>query len=599
MMQESETLPQNDGRTKWVRWALGAFALLVIGVWFFTPAGGLDRRVELRRDEDGKLQDVAEDGSDDGVQIAAHLGALQASNNRMRVSSSSGSEPSWFAARSLVIINRSDHLLMKRVAAALLKEFKDGALFDEIDYYPHGESPAVGALAPDLVMTLDLVSIKESGLIGRDLEAEVLSSLGTSYSASNHSASSSTDPPYLEVRSQTVIEHTSSLTGVESSGAKYGLQGQDIATQLTKQLTDDLKNLREDHAPPLPLPKAALSEYHEPPAFDFLKDLAAEQVWSVHGIMVHNETFWELPEPSDIEAALRTIAEELQAAGWKGNTDKFDAKAPHLRMRDDVRALEVFREGQGTTISSLDKDGARPRRLLIRYVDRATEDEVRTWYQSLLDDPRPNVSLLLDLWRYGDKTQREQVLRLVEASPPRTVQAWLKLAEHYRSQKETETAVTALRRAYAISQLHTQDKHKSKIDQLAKKLEIDKKSLRDIDLTTWQECGVPQLSPEVSEGTVDFSVGEAAAFVVPGEGEWSIRGVELKTISEGSIELTSFENDSRGMRSWSTLSPVDLPRTDRRRLDNDRGTLVLTIEDAGDGRFRLTGTLETPTRQGD
>ena len=72
----------------------------------------------------------------------------------------------------MAIFNDSEHLLMQRAGPQLLEHLKDLQGFQQVDYYPLGESPGPGELRPDVTVSLTLGSAETSGLPGsRTLDA--------------------------------------------------------------------------------------------------------------------------------------------------------------------------------------------------------------------------------------------------------------------------------------------------------------------------------------------------------------------------------------------------------------------------------------------
>lgn len=76
----------------------------------------------------------------------------------------------------------------------MLKHLEALQGFEQIDYYPHGQLPEAGQLAPDVTVTLALDDVETSGLPGfRKLNAQI------SFSASSTLAALS-GPPFRRPR---------------------------------------------------------------------------------------------------------------------------------------------------------------------------------------------------------------------------------------------------------------------------------------------------------------------------------------------------------------------------------------------------------------
>ena len=168
-----ETTHQQKPRRPRFRTVAIVLAVLFLGVWFLSPAGTVESPVRLERDADGQLQEISEP-QDSSLHFGAHLTSLSASNQTVTGSSSSHPNPAWFRCESILIVNRSDHLLMKRIGESVVEKLKQDPHLDRIDYLPQGHLPEAGRLAPDLVVTLRLESIDASGITGRKLKAKIV-----------------------------------------------------------------------------------------------------------------------------------------------------------------------------------------------------------------------------------------------------------------------------------------------------------------------------------------------------------------------------------------------------------------------------------------
>ncbi len=107
--------------------------------------------------------EVVISGEEKGNTIGGKATALAARTSFGSARSSSSSDDSVFAASTAAVFNLSDHLLMQRVGEALFRKLTESRL-ERVDYYPAGHRPADGHRLPDLLFTLDLISLKEGGV---------------------------------------------------------------------------------------------------------------------------------------------------------------------------------------------------------------------------------------------------------------------------------------------------------------------------------------------------------------------------------------------------------------------------------------------------
>ena len=318
----SEIINVSNRRPTWwrrVRNVLLIGLVVFLAVWNLLPPNVIRVPVVLGRGDDGQLHDESPQPSGNLLHFDAHVGVLKSQNSTTMGSTESHSHPAFLADRSLVIVNQSGHQLMERVGTELLTQLKHENHFDRLEYYPLGHSPKPGGEAPDLVLRLDLISVQESGLAGRTLNAMVTATLGSSLAGSSYRVNDHLTPPIVLMDSEISIGHESSMTGIESSSAKYMLQGKDIAKQLATSVSGRLKTLREKHPPMPKFPASLRPEFQAAPEFAFVKRLNATCRTSSHGLMFRNETFWQFESLENAEPLLSSVRDELQESGWQVN----------------------------------------------------------------------------------------------------------------------------------------------------------------------------------------------------------------------------------------------------------------------------------------
>ena len=375
-----EVAPVPQARRKWLRWTRNVVLIvLVVGfaAWKLMPANVVRTPMLLERAGDVTLHEQPPRPSKNVLNFGAHAGVLKSQNNTTAGSTESHSSPAYLADRSLVIFNESKHLLMERVGTELLEKLKTDNQFERLEYYPSGYAPKPGAEAADLVIRLNADSIVETGIATQDLKATVTASLGTSYAASNHHVHDHLSAPTVDHDSRISIEHQSSLTGFESSSARYVLQGKDIAAQLATSVADRLKSLREKFSPVPKMPAALRPEFQATPEFEFVKRLNAKCQSSSHGLMFCNETFWQFESSEEIESQVGKVRDELNDAGWKLNqineVQPFQAYLRAEKGREIVELFPLHRDNMG----SPPKEKAAPIPYAIHYKHRMDTEELK------------------------------------------------------------------------------------------------------------------------------------------------------------------------------------------------------------------------------
>ena len=563
-------VPQDEQPTRQPipRKAIAAAVLLglmtpVIYVWYFTPPDVIAEPVHFSRDDSGTL--VADDDSaTDGARLKSHLGKLNARNKTSMVSSEVHSNPAFLATNRLLILNQCNHLLIARVATSLLDLLKQDSPFNEIDYFPIGEQPDVGGPAPDLYLTLDLTSIDESGLIGRDLKAQVTAHFGTSLAESNYNSHDNQSPPTVSMRADIGVDHESELMGVESSAAKYTLQGDDIAKQISKHILDKLKKLREKNGPLPEMPAALYPNWTVEPNFAFLDRLQAKRLSGFRGLMLHNESLWRYQPTGDPIETVTAIRDELLADGWKED-NFYDRSAEHfsLQMSKGDETLGVFPKMKVSVHNHQPHntdDGAEttePNQLnhFVRYRHRQSLAGIRSVVDELFAVDRPDINLLLAMQSNWQGEQHSRAISLIEEHGVRSADAWLLVARSYSRRKDVEGTRRALACCRFLAQTMTNPGDvDQKIKKIAKEHDIDEKLLGKPDESLLNRLGFVALDSESAPtGSTTVRFGEPAAFYLVDEADkltMLVYTVE-KLPQPDRYRITTLEATGRS-RSWTT-----------------------------------------------
>jgi len=557
---------QQSPRPKIPRKAIALAVLLglltpVAYAWYFLPPDVIAEPTHFHRDDSGALV-PDENSSGDGSRLKAQLGRLKARNNTVMVSSETHSNPAFLAASRLLIVNESDHLLIARVATSLLNQLKDDSQFSEIDYFPHGELPETGKVAPDLYLMLDLKSIDESGLIGRDLKAQVIAHFGTTLADSNYNVHDDQSPPTVGMSADIEVDHESSLLGVESSAAAYTQQGDDIAKQISGHLLGKLKDLREKHSPLPEMPTSLYPGWAPAPDFAFLDQLHASRLTGVHGLMLRNESLWEYEPLDDPITTVTRIRDTLLADGWTENN--FYTKSEEhfsLQMSKGDATFNVFPEKESSRVRlqptvSGDGDEAAaspPLKHFVRYRDRQAHAEIRTVVDELFAADPPDIPILLAMQKNWQGDQHSRAIQLIEDSGVRSTNAWLLVAESYSKRKDIEGTRRALDCCRFLARTLTDagdvDRRIKKIAQ-KHKIDMGKPGVPDEGLL--KKLGFVALDPEAASAvTVRF--GEpAACYVMDDDGQAAVFTYTIDRLAgDNRFRVVALESTGT-TRSWST-----------------------------------------------
>ena len=596
-MSEVSAVPPRSQVWRWIKIGLLFLLFAFLAVWKLLPPDVVRNPVLLGRGDDGKLQEQSRN-TGDGLHFNAHIGALKSQNNTTTASSESHSNPAFLADRSLVIFNLSNHVLMERIGTELLAQLKADNKFDRLAYYPSGHFPENGAEAPDVWLSINLESIEESGITGRELKAAVTATLGSSLAGSHHTVHDHLSPPIVTLNTSISVDHQSTLTGIESSSAEYSQQGKDIAKHLMTAVSGKLKTLREKHQPLPKLPSSLSPEFVAAPEFEFLKRLNATRQTSFHGFMFHNETFWQFTSTENVEPMLTSIRDELSKSEWQvGDFEAADWQNAYLRAVKGDAILELFPTKRRIFSMPETKEPQGPVQYNVRYLHRISSEEMQAVVGELLVAQKPDVDELLLLRRFGSPEQQDQVMKLLEKHPPRSIEAWLMLAESYAGGNNSDACRGALIRATLLGLTITDSADcNRRIRDIAAKQKIEDSELKVVDQAALTELGISELVAGAEPSNVEISANSGASFFVANDSEGpTVITVRIQADGRGQANTpttVTFLQASKNSRSWSTQSAFEGVSALQQQLSVGSRPVSLSLEKLDSNSFRVTATLE-------
>lgn len=388
------------------RWRLRLWHLMalmplaaVATVWLVLPPRGPRAPVRMVRGPDGHLR--AERG-DLNRRGPLDVNAARIEGETRQLSGSGGSSAVTFGAfadRSLLILNLSDHPLLRQLGGALLEELDAYAPFERVDFLPPGFVPEPGRYAPDLVLTLDLAGFDEDlGPLRHKVDAIVVARIFNELSRGGGDgrswSSSRADPPLAEVRWEAIYDHGSTTSGPVPSPQRYGLAGAAIAAEIAPDLIGQLGGWAEVHGRLRRLPDAFRPPYREPEGVPALEDLHAERIYATRGLMRHNTTAWRFTDERPTETVLRDLRGRLAPLSWEG-AEGLGPGAERLELSREGGAISlVAYRVEPVLVPGVPPDPAEPSTFEVLYVDAMRPDEARTAADLLLDDPATAVEAL-------------------------------------------------------------------------------------------------------------------------------------------------------------------------------------------------------------
>jgi len=561
--------------------AVAVFAVVLFGLPPNVPSGP----VSLARGEDAQWIAKGSPERPGGVFWEVHAGKIAAKNTFNSSSTSSRSDHSGFACGRVLIVNRSDHVLMARIGRLLPEQLKTQDFVRRIDYYPAGAKPEPGELAPDVTITIDLESLTESRWpLWHSVDATFIVTAGNGPTGCAHGYVDHLTPPLVRFDWSGALHHASTTPGLFSSAAKYKLAAEDVARQIAGTLLKEFKGRREKEGTVPELAQAFYPPYREPPALPLagLGDL--EMLASWHGLMNHNETLWRLTADRPVTAVLGAVEQRLKADGWKTLDSSASPDHGYLRMGRQGMMLVAYVPSS--------REGPPPQEpiLNVQYVDRMTQEEVRAAIdQAMAQDASADVLVCFD--RLWSDDQSRRILKRLQARPARTPHAALVLARLYHRLKQDDDARGELIRATAL--LRTIGQYgdlESRIQSLAKELGDEKLAKKSIEPRVLEELGFVELKPGAQVPPQDVGVEEPAHFYAKAS-NGSLRTISLRVVrsgsrnSETSFQLAHVESTEHG-RSWGTSG------TSHDFGVDGRCSVHFAIHRTGPGeRFRLTADV--------
>ena len=524
-LEEDDQRPERTMRrsTRLRRLAALIFIVLVVGIWklwYGTAPNVPDRPVRLERGDDGAFRPAEGGETPDGARFEFHAGELKANNNFNSTVVSSTSGNARFASRRVAIFNDSDHLLLELVGVRLVEHFEKLPHVQSIEYFPRGHRPEPGGVAPDVVVTLRLDRIVESGFAPvRELDANIFVTAGTRYRKCRSGYRDNLTPPIVDFGFKGELHHVSTVTGISSSAAKYKQTSENIAGEISKTLAGKFTEFRKKHGPLPELPESFYPPYTPPQGIPILDAYELEPVLSHRGFMFPSESFWRLTTTRDLAEILPEMEQLLKDAGWRTRDLQVEEnRIPHLRAVRSPEALTVFVEENEVSrkvASEPDENGGGEPveyTLLVHHLIRMGTEDVSRGISELFDTGAPLETLLTfeDLFR--SEHWRRLVTRIEDGSVT-TAKAWSVLAHRYHHRKDEDAARRALLSAWVLSRTDPDSSDlQGKLRQLAKKLDIHRLDDLPISQELLDGLGFTELGTGEPVPAIEVGVDEPVRF---------------------------------------------------------------------------------------
>jgi hypothetical protein len=425
--------------------------------------------------------------------VSLNVGKTESRSNVSSSTTTVSSDNSGFNSRRVLFINGSTHPFSQRIGNLVVERLKNFPQIEQVEVANSRTNLFDGAEAPDLFLRMELVELKEGGVLTRSLQATLTASLGNAPWKSSHDTSDATSPPLVKFAWNATVENETTFSGIRTD--RYAAAVENIADELTKGVSNQLQSLSAKF-PPLPaLPLEFYGPYQPVSDFDFLKEVLAQRMDSYHGLLTHNETFWKFETTTNPLPQLQRIISLMEAAQWKGEyRDLTNTYDHYLSFRRDGEELEIFRQRDETAHFSLQEKPPTPLQFIAHYRKPFTKTEREAALEMLFAQPN-SLENLLPFQNLFSSGQRERFYALLEKTPVASPRACLQLAEHYLHRKQTNDAVNMLIRAKALTAtLNDYSTVESDIAAMAKKISPKKTLKLEVTPDAYRDLGFLEIT---------------------------------------------------------------------------------------------------------
>lgn len=557
-------------------WAIAVW--IVIGVLVFlsvVPIGGSDSK----------------DGS---APLSMHAGTFNANNNLSTGSTTSGTETSFFSARHVAVMVRTDHKVARGIGRKVAKRLEGIDFIEQVDLLMPGEALEPGQPAPDFLVMLEMPVFSSSGLLatGRKVNAEVKVNFGSDPVRSNHSFNDQFTAPLARVNLNSRLEHESVSQGYETASVKYHQVIDDISEQIGGTLEKNIRDWRGKYLELGEIPAGLMPAYVLPPRdLPLPENGSIELVVSGNELMMRNRSVWIMESASPFEE-LEGIHARLLEDGWRVEPKilKPGEGSHFFRAHKGARLYEGFEEQNFSRIRQEDETS----RLVFRYLDRMERDQVLPIFDAMIADPKLPVETGLSFMGCMDRDQQSCLLETWMDRNALPFQARVAIIRELDREERKDEAMARLQSLHAAALLSSGNET-DEVKKLGRKITGDKKWKPA--LPTEEEFIAVGVQPIGTNTTIEVEVGlnEPAAFLTRAEGDsdFALLSLEVKpsAIPEGlytfSISNRSGSELNSAGSSSSTAHTKEHPWEGQISYGDNGYYIDATATEIGTNRFRI------------
>ena len=490
--------------------------------------------------------------ADDGDLAFLNIGQTETHNSLSSSSTSCSSDNSSFSSRHVVLMADNPHPLSRQIAARLERLLKDCPFIECLEVTNQTFLQTEGTNSPDLFVNVNLVELKQSGLISSTMKSVVTASLGSTPWQSSIYASDSSTPPLVAFTWNGTMDSETTFTGIRTD--RYADTAQKVAEDFAKAISKQLEELSGKY-PPLPeLPGDFYGPYQPVADFDCLKEFQARRAATFCGLLTHNQTFWQFQTETNPVPQLQRIIGALETAGWKFRDVQLTNTLDY-RMRGNLgdAELEIFRQRDEPMNPLFDEKPKTHFDFITHYRKSFSRAEREAAVEKLFEAQRP-VEVLLPFQPSFSSSQRKRFYELVENSPVTSPRACIQLAQIYLDRKRTNNAINLLTSAKALAAtVKDASSLESSIDSVAKKISPKKTLKLEVTPEICRKLGFLELTNLTQTVEQTRDLGQPLIFFGPGK-----RGIQITAFTIGARQKDAYPwlrvQAEEGMRSTSSSS---------------------------------------------
>ena len=533
--------------------------------------------------------------------VALRPGRIEAESNLSSSSSVVDHAQALLALRRVLIVNLSDHPVMRQVSrqmAQRLAALPMVATADAFDIASSADQRSDGGRLYDFYLTLDMPKFDERGVVpaGRTVDATIVLSGGQDPWDSHHGVTDQLTPPIVRLSLSANLTHHSVTTGYESAGARHKLMIDHIAEHTAGALEDQFAGWASNRRALGDVPDAMMPAYRPVP--DDLPLPASPdmvQVVSGCGLMAHNYTVWTMLTDEPV-VVLQDLHRRLTDAGWDvpaADGLGEDIWQRHFRAERDQGA-RIYEAYQARPKGIQADDG--PARIVIEYRDRMSQQELRPTMEMMLAQDDPPLDTLLAFDRCMTTDQSERLTQMLLTAERLATHAHLRMARHLHKQSQDDAAMARLRTAFVLARVA--EESTNEIEKLAEDITGEKEWNPDPPTAAeLEQMGLKKLEPG-GNVTAEAGLGEpVTCYQMPapddamGEGLMLISANVLRSdVPEGvyTLRLSHKGLLSGGGSSYRTPHHSSRPWHGQAGIGANDLTWTANAEEIAEDRFRIT-----------